>query len=300
MGSESSHSFQQLEDSTDPKSRTLLTVPRLRNDGPLFVSTAGYSLGRADQQGGAQVRWHAPGVRRLEPDACQPGVPRHDPPQAGVLSGLPHPIVGQPLWDEVQAAITDNRVDRRASVNLDHYSLPSGLLIDQAGRPISPSHRCRASKRYRYYQTHPQQLGTSGVPAMRLSTGDLGLSSAAPLRIVDASQLQIGHGAGVPGIPALHYGLCVRVRCSATAKPGTTPDESGPAPEAADYRSRAGLFGAPGLNRTTLITRCNLGYKIRGFCYRPTKRPAFLSNIVAMIYAKKVYCVKDTSNFTTL
>ena len=90
-----------------------------------------------------------------------------------VHQGQYEPIVPVDLWDAAQAVLADNSVDHRTRSNADHPSLLTGLLVDQAGRPMSPSHTCRAAKRYRYYHTHPQHVAVSPLPAMRVSAGDL-------------------------------------------------------------------------------------------------------------------------------
>lgn len=89
-----------------------------------------------------------------------------------IHQGQHEPIVDLSLWDAAQAVLADNGAGHRARANADHPSLLTGLLVDQAGRPMSPSHTCRASKRYRYYHTHPKHLDASPLPAMRVSAGD--------------------------------------------------------------------------------------------------------------------------------
>lgn len=63
-----------------------------------------------------------------------------------------HPaIISQTLWDSVQAKIESNKqgYQQRSKVRSD--SLLTGLLYDNAGQRLSPSHSQKQSKRYRYY-----------------------------------------------------------------------------------------------------------------------------------------------------
>ncbi|MEA2817697.1 MAG: site-specific recombinase [Rhodospirillaceae bacterium] len=66
---------------------------------------------------------------------------------AGQHSG----IVPQDLWDRAQALLTENRQGARAARSSDPCML-SGLLFDDRGNVMSPSHARKANgRRYRYY-----------------------------------------------------------------------------------------------------------------------------------------------------
>jgi hypothetical protein len=66
-------------------------------------------------------------------------------------------IVEQDLWERVQARLAENRVEHRAGGRAKNPSLLVGLLHDDKGAPMTPSHAVKSGKRYRYYITrhHP-------------------------------------------------------------------------------------------------------------------------------------------------
>jgi site-specific DNA recombinase len=67
---------------------------------------------------------------------------------AGQHSG----IVPQDLWDRVQALLTENRQGGSRTAGSSEPCLLSGLLFDDRGNLMSPSHARKASgRRYRYY-----------------------------------------------------------------------------------------------------------------------------------------------------
>jgi hypothetical protein len=48
----------------------------------------------------------------------------------------PRPAL-KPLWDEVQAVLAANRVDRATGVRTNHPSLLTGLVFDEAGQRLT-------------------------------------------------------------------------------------------------------------------------------------------------------------------
>jgi DNA invertase Pin-like site-specific DNA recombinase len=82
-------------------------------------------------------------------------------------------IVSQDLWDRVQTKLTDNGPRLRRIANTRHASLLVGLVFDGLGRPMSPSHANKGSKRYRYYITHAEGGIDGANPAWRVSAHDL-------------------------------------------------------------------------------------------------------------------------------
>ena len=59
-------------------------------------------------------------------------------------------IIERDLWDQVQAILADNiKGERRATAS--QPSLLTGLLIDEQGERLSPSHAVKQGRRYRYY-----------------------------------------------------------------------------------------------------------------------------------------------------
>ena len=59
-------------------------------------------------------------------------------------------IVDKKLWDAVQATLAENRVER-TSTRTKQPSLLPGILFDEVGGRLTPTHRVKKGTRYRYY-----------------------------------------------------------------------------------------------------------------------------------------------------
>lgn len=62
-------------------------------------------------------------------------------------------IIDRELWEAVQLMLRGNRNCHRIGGNAESPSLLAGMIHDAEGRPMSPSHATKGSKRYRYYFT---------------------------------------------------------------------------------------------------------------------------------------------------
>jgi len=63
-----------------------------------------------------------------------------------------HPvIIEKPLWDQVQAVLAANRVDRATGANAKQPSLLVGIVFDESGERLTPTHAVKKGTRYRYY-----------------------------------------------------------------------------------------------------------------------------------------------------
>ncbi len=63
-----------------------------------------------------------------------------------------HPaIVDKALWDEVQAILAENRVNRATGSDAKHPSLLVGIVFDENGERLTPTHAVKKGTRYRYY-----------------------------------------------------------------------------------------------------------------------------------------------------
>ena len=65
--------------------------------------------------------------------------------------GEHEPIIDETLWDNVQAILTQNRVDRADGQAGKEPSLLTGILFDARGGRMSPTHANKKGTRYRYY-----------------------------------------------------------------------------------------------------------------------------------------------------
>jgi hypothetical protein len=60
-------------------------------------------------------------------------------------------IIDRDIWDRVQLILNRNRIDRNINITAQSPSLLAGLLHDETGERMTPSHAVRRGKRYRYY-----------------------------------------------------------------------------------------------------------------------------------------------------
>jgi DNA invertase Pin-like site-specific DNA recombinase len=63
-------------------------------------------------------------------------------------------IIDPELWETVQQRLAQNRVDRNNGVGAAAPSLLAGLIHDDAGERMTPSHANKKGRRYRYYVSH--------------------------------------------------------------------------------------------------------------------------------------------------
>ena len=74
-------------------------------------------------------------------------------------AGAHDAIIDQETRDAVQAQLESNAANRRAATNARSPSLLTGLLHEEHGNRLVPSHACKAGKRYRYYVSAPDDDG---------------------------------------------------------------------------------------------------------------------------------------------
>ena len=60
-------------------------------------------------------------------------------------------IVDKPLWDDVQAVLAANRVERATGARASHPSLLTGMVFDETGERLTPTYASKKGTRYRYY-----------------------------------------------------------------------------------------------------------------------------------------------------
>ena len=65
--------------------------------------------------------------------------------------GLHQQIIERAAWDRVQEQLAENRVDHRKQMRARVPSLLTGLVFDEAGERLTPSHSNKGGQRYRYY-----------------------------------------------------------------------------------------------------------------------------------------------------
>ena len=83
-----------------------------------------------------------------------------------------HPAVIEPaLWQEVQARLAANRQGHRVRANAASPSPLAGLVFDDRGARLTPSHAQKGSRRYRYYVGPGQPDAVK--PALRIPAQEL-------------------------------------------------------------------------------------------------------------------------------
>jgi len=87
--------------------------------------------------------------------------------------GLHSAIIDGETWDRVQEQLRDNSVPRQASQNVQVPSLLAGLVYDDTGDRLSPSHTSKQGRRYRYYISHRLMTGTKDQGGWRLPSREL-------------------------------------------------------------------------------------------------------------------------------
>jgi site-specific DNA recombinase len=85
------------------------------------------------------------------------------------------PIVDEALWDEVQRQLAANRFERAIGAGAAQVSLLAGLIYDDTGARMTPTHANKKGTRYRYYVSPGLVRGTRrNTPrGRRVPAGDL-------------------------------------------------------------------------------------------------------------------------------
>jgi len=98
------------------------------------------------------------------------------PHKGETYEGQHEAIIDRKLWAEVQGQLAANRIARSSGTNAKHPSLLAGLLFDETGDHLTPTHANNHGKRYRFYISHRlmqdkrKDLGAWRLPAAELET----------------------------------------------------------------------------------------------------------------------------------
>jgi site-specific DNA recombinase len=74
--------------------------------------------------------------------------------KGNVHDGRHQPIIDSETFEQVQALLKENADHRRISTNVTQPHLLTGVLYDETGDRLSPSHATKKGRRYRYYVSH--------------------------------------------------------------------------------------------------------------------------------------------------
>src|ERR1700726_2698593 len=110
--------------------------------------------------------------------------------------GEHEPIIDEGLWEEVQAKLSANAVERDTGERALNPSLLAGLLYDGQGHRMTPSHAVKKGMRYLYYvsqplicqtrEAAPEGLRIAAAEIERIVLSRIGELIAGPGRLADA------------------------------------------------------------------------------------------------------------------
>jgi site-specific DNA recombinase len=106
-----------------------------------------------------------------------------------VFAGNHPAIIEAALWDTVQARLAANRQGHRVRAHAESPSLLTGLVFDEQGQRLTPSHAKKGTRRYRYYvgSARSDSAGeTLRIPAQEL---ELAVTQALLAFVNDESRL---------------------------------------------------------------------------------------------------------------
>ncbi len=79
--------------------------------------------------------------------------------------GLHAPIIVPEAWEAVQRQLTSQAMRARGQGSAQSPSLLAGLIVDEAGAPLTPTHANKKGRRYRYYVSRTLVAGPNAEPA---------------------------------------------------------------------------------------------------------------------------------------
>jgi site-specific DNA recombinase len=119
--------------------------------------------------------------------------------------GEHEPIIDEALWDEVQAKLATNAVERLTGERARSPSLLAGLLFDAEGHRMTPTHAIKNGTRYRYYISRPltNESRAKARDGLRIPAGEIeqlvvariGRFFAEPAQIAEIVSEQVGTAA---------------------------------------------------------------------------------------------------------
>jgi hypothetical protein len=91
--------------------------------------------------------------------------------KAQVYPGQHDAILDEDLWDQAQAILAENRAIKRHGKSAHQPSILAGLLFDERGARLSPSHATKGAKRFRYY--FARELGDDDTRRFRVPAREM-------------------------------------------------------------------------------------------------------------------------------
>jgi DNA invertase Pin-like site-specific DNA recombinase len=143
--------------------------------------------------------------------------------------GLHKAIVDQETWDTVQALRSSHAANRGAPCNTNSPSLLIGLVYDETGDRLSPSHAVKAGVRYRYYISHRLMVAPKGeAGGWRLPAKELEGQVLSALCSILGDDLKLTNLLYLDGeTPAAHQAIVAGAqRMAASLKIAPTTDQT--------------------------------------------------------------------------
>lgn len=100
-----------------------------------------------------------------------------------IYDGQHEAIIDQDTWDKVQSKLRQNAVNRKLGVNSKSRNLLTGLLVDENGERLTPSHANKKGERYGYYASKRLIEGESFIEEGQISDSNTTRKSSANWRI---------------------------------------------------------------------------------------------------------------------
>ena len=117
-----------------------------------------------------------------------------------IVIGQHEAIIDRDLWDAVQTALKGQANPRSRSSNLAGGSLFGGVLFDETGDRLTPSHAVKDGRRYRYYiSQRVMQARKRDASGWRLPAEELEAKILSAMRNLLADHQQLGRLIGVEG-----------------------------------------------------------------------------------------------------
>lgn len=98
------------------------------------------------------------------------------PHKGDVHEGMHEAIIGEALWDRVHTRIAENRTDRELGSGAASPSLLAGLIFDETGDRLTPTHANKKGTRYRYYVSQrliSNKCNSEALGGVRIAAGVL-------------------------------------------------------------------------------------------------------------------------------
>lgn len=89
-----------------------------------------------------------------------------------LFEGQHQAIINHAVWEQAERVRLQNGSEAKLGKKLLAPSLLTGIIIGPDGRPMSPSHCVKGSRRYRYYQSREAVAGSKSAP-WRVPAGEL-------------------------------------------------------------------------------------------------------------------------------